>query len=708
MPKVPTIGGQPGIRGRPTSSRLAAVPGRAAAQLAQVGQAIAQDALQRKRSSEFVRLSAVLAGKSNEIERSFENDPDTETAPMRYAESARIAFDETMRNVSPDAELQGAMQANFNRTLEAGIGRVAAESRGRRIALTKASLIAGQDESAKSAALSKTPDELAELLENDELQIAAAVASRDMTEAEAVVARGAQGERLTGIVIGNAIQDDPEAALESLGDAEQWTGLSGEQRAKGIFLAEKEIAQLEATENADFSANLEDRVRSGIAGFSQIDAGRERIGPQKWVELREIVRNREAIEATKVAGRQLVLDTLDGEAFLDPKNPDHRKAVNDFAADVILPMLGNPDVKPDMKSKIVTQFMARTGMVPKALQGIMRGQLRAGTPEDAVDAARMIDNLNQPESLGGNPRALRDFAQTDIELGIMVNNFKKAGLSDEAAVEFSRAATDNLTPAKRSLRRDLFSDQTRDDPNAEWLTDEIGELGGIRGFFTFGDDIKIPDAMHAEFNMVAEESFQRTGSLDDSREFALTQLQNVWGMTELGNRRWQKFAPEVVYSMSTDDIREQLLTEIQAAADAEEEAGAVTEISNTILKGEDFDRLRLQIDPATSRERRPSYQVLFLSDDGFNKVLPQTWRPDFASSPAMQRITERRAKDLSEAKKRREFMASNPSNITVEHMTSQEPIIQAGEGFVAAGRRVASRLTDPLSVGPLQRSRRVQ
>lgn len=159
------------------------------------------------------------------------------------------------------------------------------------------------------------------------------------------------------------------------------------------------------------------------------------------------------------------------------------------------------------------------------------------------------------------------------------------------------------------------------------MLSDVGALGKVMGLVNLWDpDVEIHDRMAGEFNMLVEEIFAKTGDVDVARNSALATLRRTWGVTSIGGRRWQKYAPEAVYANAAgiDWIHEQIREDLESL--------------EVIPKITEEEPIRLEPDFLTAREGLPTYVAMALDEHGAWAPLPvPPIRPDYATSPAKRR-----------------------------------------------------------------------
>lgn len=606
-------------------------------QVARGAEQIGAQVLEARRFSEFTAFSGALTRSLNDLDLRFERDPgDPVTLQERYQEASQERLEEHLAGVR-DPQVQEMARRKGEQLLERG--SVQAGLRG--LELEHDAGLAAMENAAEAAqeaaAQALTPEGRAEALSEGRLAIEG---NPRLTEVQREARLDVYDRDADLTQIGALIEaGEFDAAIAMLDDREQSAGLDELQRqqARKVVETAREKARVAAKVAragvvAKTASDLEIAVSRGQAGEPAIEAAFEAgvIGASKRTQLVKEV-DRQRAGAVELAGQlQLVGGALEGSSVLDPRNTDHKKAVDAYYG-AIQPQI--EELPPDLQNEAKAVTSARLGIVPEAVQGELRGSLRAGSEEQIVQAADLYDRLREK-----NLQTLNDFTQEDIELAVTVQTLIRAGVDPGQAVTDTQDKI-KRSPQEQEIREDLYRRQTSGatgEPAADFLEDELGE------FFAF--DAEIPHAMVGEFDFVARESFLRTGNIDAARETAVEVMRRTWGETNIGRKRWQKYAPEVVYDNGVDPewIEEQL------AAEAGQED------------------LRLESDLLTGREAQPSYLVMIEDDNGVLRPMldansiPLRWRPDWATSPAAQRVAEAQAGEVEAAIEERAFRQANP------------------------------------------------
>lgn len=391
--------------------------------------------------------------------------------------------------------------------------------------------------------------------------------------------------------------------------------------------------------------------------------------PAKYAEFSKALDKRGEDERKIQARLGLVAAAKSGETVLDPKNAEHRKAVDeDFARAVAPAMQGQA---PADVLQGAADHVRRVGMVPTPVKGYVRGALRAGDPLQAAAAADLLGRIEAAAPAA----SLDDFGKADRALAHTVNQLVGAGVDPVAAVERARERVNPENKAVADARLKAITDEKMPDKFAGWLKDHFNPTSGL-DFLPWGpsDDAGLGDGAvkaqaTADFAAVFRDWFVRTGDADIARTLALKDISRVWGSTSAdGSLRVMKYPPEAFYGVQASGraggtdadgewLRAQLLEDVKAA-------GARPDIK-------DGDVV-IEADARTAREAsngKPTWAVFVRNRDGvFEPLLMPTaqdgdlenatpfarWAPD-PSRPA-QASAE---KALAEGKRKRALASAD-------------------------------------------------
>jgi hypothetical protein len=605
---------------------------------------IATEELQRRDKLKYAEVKSSVLQEEMRVRQELEADPDWQTYGERY--------EAAMGKVREKAK--EALGANFFRgQLEIEAGDIAARggiqvqgmARQKKADQGKASLNAlmegnragaleAGDEATKAAFITATHD-----------AIEAARAQGIISDVQA----GDLGRGWTESYAQGSLDMMPAAqrlrALRSVGEGSIYSFIQPDKRAvmerNASREVQAEIAAAQKEARARFQSDLEIAVSRGEAGELDVESAFDR-GAISASTRTSLIKYLDK-NATSVAS---VEAALLGMNILDPSSADDKKAVNSYFERHVAPQLA--DLEVGEAQAVITGFVDQTGIVPEPVRGLVRGALRAGTPEQKASAAAMLDRIGET-----NPALLRDFSGADIATGTQIAMMVRDGVEPARAVEMA----DRMQRVDPGVKKIREQELTKVKDNA---TSRINREAGLTKFFgLFTSGREPPAAARAEYRRAFDQAYVLTGDADTAAEVAGKTVKENWGVSRVNNPSGEvmKYAPEVLYGVMDKGkrdaawIREQLESEIVAQ-------GAFD-----LSLGNPADRVILTPDPRTARDF--SYTVMMRDENGFlNPMIgadgrPMRWRPEYKSSPAaidaQAAIEDARADTLRRAQVQREL-----------------------------------------------------
>ena len=222
--------------------------------------------------------------------------------------------------------------------------------------------------------------------------------------------------------------------------------------------AEARNRQEEASLRAEAAAgvgrralDLELAVGRGEAGLTEIEEAAQSgvIGAKKRAALEAAVAARQT-EAEAEAGRaELLAAALGGDGkALDPKDPEHRQAVEEGFAAILSE---SADLEPEAFAAQAAHFAGATGIVPERLVTRVSAGLRSEDPQVQANAARLLKAMTDaaPDDLSADGT---DFMPAQVARADALVRYLDAGI---AAPEAVRLADEDIGAKDSVVRRDL-------------------------------------------------------------------------------------------------------------------------------------------------------------------------------------------------------------------------------------------------------------
>jgi hypothetical protein len=438
-----------------------------------------------------------------------------------------------------------------------------------------------------------------------------------------------------------------------------------------VAKAQAEADRAKALQNDQAAADLQVNLARGAASYADLDKAREAgiVSPGQWAQL-TLQQDRRIAELGKEQEKfAIVAEALQGNIRLDPKNTDHKDAVNaDFQQRALVWSQGQERSNAEVTAFAV-DYSLRVGIVPETFQSQVRGALTSGTDEQKIEAANAIETLRT-----ANPGLLTaSFDKTEIEQATMMASQARAGVPIENIAEnvANSLRIDQATATARAAAFDLAYKPT---PGRNKIQIAQGELKGTIN--TWAQQVvpgitnpEVPDVMASEYLSLVEDTYKRTGDMSTARQMAADSVRNVWGVSGVnGTAKWMKYAPETFYAapssagLSQADnaawMREELLANVKA--------GALVDPDNPITS----DRLTIVPDVLNRRDAsgRPLYVVQMMNSRG--QIVPVRgpdgaplgWFPDWDASAKKKALELETTQDFFNQQRRRKGLSYNPND----------------------------------------------
>lgn len=300
---------------------------------------------------------------------------------------------------------------------------------------------------------------------------------------------------------------------------------------------------------------------------------------------------------------------MNGEILLDSTDKDDRDLINQNYAKLVAKGA-------DPVTSAETLSVA-TGVIPEQAKRAWSASLFNGDDNQKIDSAlRITDLINEKSELGSQ------FSSNEKALAQAISSRYSAGLSAKKIIEFSEAELRENRGMERTVRNEKFNLEFGKSGKSyvKGLEEIKNDIQGDSGIFF---EAEVPIELAGEVRMIARDYYLNEGSnLPDSLERAKKDVLGEWTITKVGERRYQKHAPEVYYGKDSSKwIEKQAIQQVRKAT--------LEELPN--IK----DQLKLQVVPQTILTGKPSYYLLREDEFGTpnpilgNDNLPLVLKPDF-------------------------------------------------------------------------------
>lgn len=349
----------------------------------------------------------------------------------------------------------------------------------------------------------------------------------------------------------------------------------------------------------------------------------------------KILNNERKKREKKTADFNRVLLAFEGKERLDPKDKDDQKLVNDFWDILSTQFEGMSKEEILNEAKV---FSEAVGVLPEQIRRTTRALLINGNNSEKMLAADFVFDLTNDK-----PRLSEEFDATTKAVSRAIVDNRNAGIPVDRAVKWAeQRLDDNKKQTLENRQKEYYKNNSKlVKIDRRTLTQELN------GFF---GTIEIPDQILNDFEKIQEGYFTKEGSeREQAYELAKTDILNTWGVTKIGNKRYVKYPPELIYGKPIEEaygIKPKKWIPEQITETIKEKRGLPK--FETEKERKDFDeRIILEVDPDSIITKRPIYNIFLRNDFGGvdlvldNKNQPITYQPNFFESRIGKEIREK-------------------------------------------------------------------
>jgi hypothetical protein len=491
---------------------------------------------------------------------------EAETDPILYGEKTRGLMEGTLGDAPP--EWRARLEQHLTPRVMAGAARVARASDTKRKQETLADYLAAEPVAISQLVktLRELPGEagdaeLARVMGERQAQIDALVADNILDPVQAEKMRqdftGKVDEALSADRTGALVEElvatgrsDVEAAddlLMSL-DAREDLTLEEKTAIRSAYREQSELLRFERTRmHMDELADLSRRLASGQFSGIRAEAGRlYRRGALSPSEYEQYVaaaeRNRQA-EIEKDADKEAA-EVID---FMDPGNPDHQKAAEQYFSDTVKATGMKPG--DERWQTFAINMVNKKNILPKSAESWARVALISGDPIAATNAAVFMDRVK-----GAKDGAYAWNHEPKVEaLAETLRANMAAGMDPMQAHEIARKTTIDMKPTEREIRETAYKALVKKDPNVNALGDLLND--GRSFFRAAGPRLDPPPGAQAEFEDLVRQYYLATDDITTARKLAADKVKSRWGVTQVNGKREITKYPVERHGLSPEIVR---------------------------------------------------------------------------------------------------------------------------------------------------------
>lgn len=444
------------------------------------------------------------------------------------------------------------------------------------------------------------------------------------------------------------------------------------QAAKAQAVSDKAAKQQADINLSDMSIGIE----RGTVGYQDVekayDGGKGWLLPGQHTQAILALDSRSIKDAKAQAGFDFVAGAKAGAYQIDPKNADQMKAVDAdylgqaklWATPSVDPAGGAeiPAKSPEQIRDLTLSYVTKLGVVPEALQGQVRGQLRNGSNEQMAASADLLEQFRQI-----NPALLDDFSKPDVERASSIVSQVSAGVPVPKAVS-NTIESEKVDPTTSTARAQSYDDLTKPPIGKTRLQTTQAEIQSAANTtwqraVPFTVNPAVPPEMAGEYDLLKKEAYQRLGDMGQAQKSALDSIGRTWGQSAInGSVSWMKTPPESFYSApskygltpeeNTAWMKDELVRDFTKGGMIDETAGPAK------------DRLSVVPSNRVNAQGQPLYQVMFkdsmgnlgpaIMTDKNGSTVPMLWAPDWQASPKKQELDAAQTKQLGQLETQRQ------------------------------------------------------
>jgi len=262
----------------------------------------------------------------------------------------------------------------------------------------------------------------------------------------------------------------------------------------------------------------------------------------KFIENFEKEQKKIRKEQQKITDRRSAFNqVLDGNLILDPRNKEDKKIINDSFEEI----LADPNINAEEVAKTLSK---RTGIIPDKLKTTISARLFNGNNNQKIQAAELISDL-----INENPRLQENFTASELAQSTGISLRIESGLTAEQAVTFTEQEIDKNKSAERIGRENQFNREfgrKGTKKSFERLEKFIDDLKDDSGIPFIDPEVQPPAAIESQFQSLTRDFFLNEGvDIQTAEEMAQKEITAEWTLTNIGKKRFQRFAPERFYKV---------------------------------------------------------------------------------------------------------------------------------------------------------------
>ena len=616
--------------------------GKGLTQVAKVSENYADIKIKREEDAELLEVKKALA-KGREQNTLYMLKTPMESGGAGFSDSVKAQIDTWGANTAPIFKTKVAQDAfnlgwnNLRSDLSIRSSAMQTDAYGKYRTQSITETIA-----ADSSTVRIDPTQLGPVLKERIKQIEGMTLNQDSKDKMIFYAKN----RLGMSAIQGIISSNPAEGKKQL-EAGKWNNfVTGKQMDALLKSADNGINKEKTEETIAQSMVYSDLVikfLNGEGNREDIDLFRQNAradvaGTGKQLIILERLLLRDQSESQKLAAQiQYGHQSFLGNISPNPDDPIVKKAINAHYSAMAA------SVPPEQAVDFAVEYVKRTGVVPATLKSNIVGGLNSVDSSKVIPAARIVEKLSKAT----NTTALQQFPNKSISFAQQVLDYNRNGLSEKESVKKANDMR-NILPAEKDNRTRAFRELEKETSSTDAIQRFVDEGWFEASTFSTQSDPVINEDMAGEFSRLREREYVLSGDDETAQKAAFTMMRKNWGVTNInGNRRFMKYAPELIYGNSklseeenTEWIRNQLFSDVT---------------KNSIYTEDFTSNLILAVNPRVkTKDGFPVYSVLHRDPaTGIIQNLERfnAWVPNYSLTPEFKKLNEEDAQRIDDAKK---------------------------------------------------------
>lgn len=330
--------------------------------------------------------------------------------------------------------------------------------------------------------------------------------------------------------------------------------------------------------------------------------------------------------ADQIKTQETIAALNDDTTRWDPYDSGSRKDVNQAFESV----LGDDDPLSVQGQTLAGEMALRTGFLPQRSFNSLRAAVNGTDPQALASAMEFANQITSrvPNAMGpydGDTEVLNALADYQFKSGFMGAEAAATQMIEERSPD-AVSKRKNLSDAAKTAAKNLKSS-------------DITDFFSSRGSDVDLSDPNVEGSVMDEYDRLFKSAYVDTGDASLAKNRALNDLARVYGGDEVtGSGRMMKFPPQKFYPMDPMDMRAQIENDVNAYAFGDEaqrnQYGGLIVDDHWVPSS----RITIMSDERTRQEvsagKPPSYQVMFMDQDGVLEQIPGRYTFDPAQSLA--------------------------------------------------------------------------